>query len=67
MTDHQSIASDTRSDADPLARDDDDALKHIRHAIRGLRYGHVVVVVQDGVVVQVDRMDRRRIVRQSPK
>jgi hypothetical protein len=33
----------------------------IRHALNGLRYGQVVVIVQDGVVVQVDRTERRRL------
>ena len=45
---------------------DEDALDHkaieaIRRALRGLRYGQIVVIVQDGVVVQVDRTERRRL------
>jgi len=30
-------------------------------ALEGLRYGQVVVIVQDGVVIQVDRTERRRL------
>jgi hypothetical protein len=40
---------------------DHEAIEAIRQALRGLRYGQIVVVVQDGVVVQVDRTERRRL------
>jgi hypothetical protein len=36
-------------------------LEQIAEALRGLRYGTVTVVVQDGVVVQVDRTEKRRL------
>jgi hypothetical protein len=36
-------------------------LEQILEALRGLRYGTVTVVVKDGVVVQVDRTERRRL------
>jgi hypothetical protein len=38
-------------------------LAQIREALRGLRFGSVTLLVQDGVVVQVDRTDRRRYQR----
>jgi hypothetical protein len=38
-----------------------DALDRIQTALRGLRYGTVTAVVQDGVVVQVDRTEKIRI------
>ncbi|MCI0360224.1 MAG: YezD family protein [Planctomycetaceae bacterium] len=34
---------------------------HIREALRGLRFGTVNVIVQDGVVVQIDRTEKRRV------
>ncbi|HVM96229.1 MAG TPA: DUF2292 domain-containing protein [Candidatus Acidoferrales bacterium] len=40
------------------------ALERIRDALRGLRFGTVTVIVQDGVVVQVDRTEKLRLVRQ---
>ena len=40
---------------------DHEAIEAIRRALRGLRYGQIVVIVQDGVVVQVDRTERRRL------
>jgi hypothetical protein len=36
-------------------------MEQILEALRGLRYGTVTVVVQDGVVVQVDRTEKRRL------
>jgi hypothetical protein len=39
------------------------ALPHIEEALRGLQFGQVTVIVQDGVVVQVDRTERRRFQR----
>lgn len=38
----------------------------IREALRGLRYGSVSIIVQDGVVVQIDRLEKRRIRRNEP-
>lgn len=37
------------------------ALDEIRKALDGLEYGSVTVVVQDGVVIQVDRTSKARI------
>lgn len=39
------------------------ALVHIRQALVGLQFGEVSVVVQDGVVVQVERVERKRFRR----
>jgi hypothetical protein len=43
-----------------------DALERIQTALRGLRYGTVTAVVQDGVVVQVDRTEKIRIEKRNP-
>ena len=37
------------------------ALERIREALRGLRYGTVTAVVQDGVIVQVERTEKVRL------
>jgi hypothetical protein len=42
-----------------------DALDRIRGALRGLRYGTVTAVVQDGVVIQVERTEKIRVVRRT--
>jgi hypothetical protein len=57
------FATEHSSD-DPLDRE---ALESIRLALRGLRYGQVVVVVQDGIVIQVDRTERRRLRLSGPR
>jgi hypothetical protein len=49
-------ADRTTTDADPV-------LEQVRESLRNLRFGHVQIVVQDGVVVQIDRLERHRISR----
>ena len=39
----------------------DDALARIEAALRGLRFGTVTAVVQNGVVVQVERTEKVRL------
>ena len=39
----------------------DEALLPIRDALRGLRFGNVNVIIHDGVIVQIDRTERRRL------
>lgn len=39
------------------------ALERIREALRGLRFGTVTVIVQDGVAVQVERTEKLRLMR----
>jgi hypothetical protein len=36
------------------------ALENVAEALRGLRYGTVTLTVQDGIVVQVERVEKRR-------
>jgi hypothetical protein len=36
------------------------AVAHVVDSLRGLRFGVVTLTVQDGVVVQVERSERRR-------
>jgi hypothetical protein len=35
--------------------------------LRGLRFGQVTVTVQDGIVVQIERVERRRLTRLPKK
>jgi len=37
------------------------ALRHVEDALRGLRFGTVTVIVQDGVVIQIDRTEKKRL------
>jgi hypothetical protein len=39
----------------------DDPLNHVRDLLRGLRYGSVNIIVQDGVIIQIDRTEKKRL------
>jgi hypothetical protein len=43
------------------ASEKDEALAQIRESLRGLRFGSVNIIVQDGVVIQIDRTEKRRL------
>ena len=60
--DDQNVFSPSESDVD---HDHDLDLQQIRDALRGLRFGTVTIIVQDGIVVQIDRTDKRRIRRNN--
>ena len=64
----------TRDQTPPAAdgREADDArragrsettLRRIGEALQGLRYGSVLAIVQDGVVVQIERTEKTRLGR----
>lgn len=36
-------------------------LAALTEALRGIRYGTVTVIVQDGRIIQIDRTERRRL------
>jgi len=39
----------------------DETLNQIRDSLRGLRFGSVNIIVQDGVIIQIDRTEKRRL------
>ncbi len=41
----------------------DDIVVLVNEALAGLRYGTIVITVQDGVVVQIERTERRRFIK----
>jgi hypothetical protein len=43
------------------------AFERIQDALRGLRFGTVTVIVQDGAVVQVERTEKLRLLRREPQ
>ena len=45
----------------PSERREQIAFQEIREALRGLQYGSLTVIVQDGIVVQIDRTSKRRM------
>lgn len=38
-----------------------DALAQVRESLRGLKFGSVNIIVQDGVIIQIDRTEKRRL------
>ena len=36
-------------------------LDQVREALKGIRYGEVRVIVQDGVIVQIERLEKYRL------
>jgi hypothetical protein len=43
------------------APDRDLDLDRVRVAVKGIRYGEVRVIIQDGVIVQIERMEKQRL------
>jgi hypothetical protein len=45
----------------------EDELREIVVSLRGLRFGSVNIVVQDGVIIQIDRTEKKRLrMRREP-
>ncbi|MBX3435220.1 MAG: YezD family protein [Pirellulales bacterium] len=54
MNDNPAVETDAE-------RPTSEELLQITRALRGLRFGSVNIVVQDGVVIQIDRTEKRRL------
>jgi hypothetical protein len=61
MPEESSTESPPATTPDP--RQLEPVLEHIRRALAGLQFGQISVIVQDGVVVQVERVERKRFRR----
>ena len=51
---------------DDERQDRDETLERVQAALRGIRFGTVTVVIQDGVVVQIERMEKIRLDTRRP-
>ena len=60
-TDGQSPSPAPSGPTEQNATNADAALPRIGDALRGLRYGSVLAIVQDGVVVQIERTEKTRL------
>lgn len=58
--DHEVPNASERGAVVPPAGRTDAALRRIGGALHGLKYGSVLAIVQDGVVVQVERTEKIR-------
>jgi len=61
----QTVLDDREASLNRQERPLQHALAQIEKALRGLRFGQVTITVQDGVVVQIDRLERTRLQRSS--
>jgi hypothetical protein len=55
------ISQQSKSSTAEQAANADDEINQIRESLRGLRYGSVNIIVQDGVIIQIDRTEKRRL------
>lgn len=39
----------------------DPVMDQLRGAVEGIRYGEVRVIIQDGVIVQIERVEKQRL------
>lgn len=46
---------------EPLSDKSDHPLAEIENAIRSIRYGSVHIIIQDGLVVQIDKTEKLRL------
>ena len=66
------MSNDTPLDRDNTAAADDDrrrtdaGLRRIGDALAGLRYGSVLAIVQDGVIIQIERTEKTRLDKPVP-
>lgn len=44
----------------------DAGLRRIGDALAGLRYGSVLAIVQDGVIIQIERTEKTRLDKPAP-
>jgi hypothetical protein len=57
LKDHSEVPVPSR----PAGPADDAEFERIRAAIRGIRFGEVRIILQDGIVIQIDRLEKQRI------
>jgi hypothetical protein len=60
-----SLKTEAPPDAPAPRRDLEQTLAHVRNALRGLQFGEISIVVQDGVVIQIERLERTRFQRRK--
>ena len=66
MSDAFQAREDRRQDSaagQPAPATSETTLQRLAAALRGLRFGSVVAIVQDGVVVQIERTEKTRFGR----
>jgi hypothetical protein len=55
------VSKNSNGDAQVDASSAEEAIEQIRESLRGLKFGSVNIIVQDGVVIQIDRTEKKRL------
>jgi hypothetical protein len=55
------VANQVKSNLSDRETTGEDEIAQIRESLRGLRFGSVNIIVQDGVIIQIDRTEKRRL------
>jgi hypothetical protein len=58
---NKTLSSKDEEETDGLTLDRDHELEQIRKAVKGIRFGEVRVIIQDGLIVQIERVEKQRI------
>lgn len=61
LASHRAVESRTNVPDNRRETEQDAVLERVRDVLRDLRFGTVTIVVQDGVVVQIDRTEKHRL------
>ncbi len=54
-----SSTDDERTVGPPSPRDLE--LDQVRNAVKGIRFGEVRLIIQDGLIVQIERVEKQRL------
>ena len=65
MSNDQLAKTDNSAKSSSSEQELQSSLEQIEGALRGLKFGSVNIIVQDGVVVQIDRTEKVRTSRAS--
>jgi hypothetical protein len=57
----QAVAGLERSDSDRVSPQELDVLLRVRDSLRSISFGTVLIVVQDGTVVQIETAEKIRL------
>lgn len=61
QTGHEPSAAGSQRSRNARELTTTEVAEQIQQALSGLRFGHVTITVQDGVVVQIERIEKRRL------
>jgi hypothetical protein len=57
----ESVPKQSKNLTGDRGAESEEALNQIRDSLRGLQFGSVNIIVQDGVIIQIDRTEKKRL------